>query len=139
MLAIFHGDCICDLCVNRNESSERFPLAFDIALWCNCRYQKHVHSIHGIRYTHQLNNRGSNVNLPQTTHQRASFTGVGGAKVENVSSEICRHPCEELVELLTEIQGLRIVTNSLLEDLERVVRQTYVHKYILFFKIHYNM
>lgn len=46
-----------------------------------------------------------------------------GAKVDNVSAEICRHPCEELIDLLTEIQGLRIVTNNLLEDLERVVRQ----------------
>lgn len=47
---------------------------------------------------------------------------MGGAEVDKVSSEICRHPCEELMELLTEIQGLRIVTSNLLEDLERVVR-----------------
>ena len=40
-----------------------------------------------------------------------------------MSSEMCRHPCEELVGLLTEIHGLRIVTSNLLDDLERVVRQ----------------
>ncbi|XP_068593022.1 thrombospondin-2-like [Cebidichthys violaceus] len=50
-------------------------------------------------------------------------SGVGGAKVDNVSSEVCRHPCEELVGLLTEIQGLRIVTSNLLEDLERVSKE----------------
>ncbi|TMS22109.1 hypothetical protein E3U43_012374, partial [Larimichthys crocea] len=50
----------------------------------------------------------------------AMCAGVGGAKVDNVSSEICRHPCEDLMGLLTEIQGLRIVTSNLLEDLERV-------------------
>uniref|UniRef100_A0A8C9ZEU7 Thrombospondin 2b n=1 Tax=Sander lucioperca TaxID=283035 RepID=A0A8C9ZEU7_SANLU len=34
-------------------------------------------------------------------------------KVDNVSSEVCRYPCEDLVGLLTEIQGLRIVTSNL--------------------------
>ncbi|XP_068438976.1 thrombospondin-2-like [Clinocottus analis] len=53
----------------------------------------------------------------------AVCAGVGGAKVDNVSSEVCRHPCEELVGLLTEIQGLRIVTSNLLEDLERVSKE----------------
>uniref|UniRef100_A0AAQ6AKF2 Thrombospondin 2b n=1 Tax=Amphiprion ocellaris TaxID=80972 RepID=A0AAQ6AKF2_AMPOC len=53
----------------------------------------------------------------------AVCAGVGGAKVDNVSSEICRHPCEELMGLLTEIYGLRVVTSSLLEDLERVLKE----------------
>lgn len=57
----------------------------------------------------------------------ASPTVVGGAKVDNVSSEVCHHPCEELVDLLTEIQGLRIVTGNLLEDLDRVVRHIHAH------------
>nr|XP_046233654.1 thrombospondin-2-like isoform X2 [Scatophagus argus] len=52
----------------------------------------------------------------------AVCAGVSGAKVDNVS-EICRHPCEELVDLLTEIHGLRIVTNSLLDDLEKVSKE----------------
>lgn len=60
------------------------------------------------------------------THTCACSTGVGGAKVDNASSEVCRHPCEELLVLLTEIHGLRIVTSNLLEDLERVVRQARV-------------
>lgn len=50
-----------------------------------------------------------------------------GAKVENVSSKICHRPCEDLVVLLTEINSLRMVTNNLLDDLDRVVRHTYVH------------
>ncbi|XP_044194009.1 thrombospondin-2-like [Thunnus albacares] len=53
----------------------------------------------------------------------AVCTGVGGAEVDNKSPAVCRHPCEELVELLTEIHGLRIVTSSLLEDLERVSKE----------------
>ncbi|XP_078136081.1 thrombospondin-2-like [Sander vitreus] len=53
----------------------------------------------------------------------AVCAGVGGAKVDNVSSEVCRYPCEDLVGLLTEIQGLRIVTSNLLEDLERVSKE----------------
>ncbi|KAM8730454.1 thrombospondin-2-like [Acanthopagrus schlegelii] len=53
----------------------------------------------------------------------AVCAGVGGAKVDNASSEVCRHPCEELLGLLTEIHGLRIVTSNLLEDLERVSRE----------------
>ena len=55
-------------------------------------------------------------------HTCDSVTGVGGEKVENVSFEICRHPCDEVTGLITEIQDLRIVTNNLLEDLDRVVR-----------------
>ncbi|XP_034425869.1 thrombospondin-2-like [Hippoglossus hippoglossus] len=51
------------------------------------------------------------------------YAGVGGAKVNNVSSQICRHPCEEVVGVLTEIHGLRIVTGNLLEDLERVTKE----------------
>ncbi|XP_047464832.1 thrombospondin-2-like isoform X2 [Mugil cephalus] len=49
--------------------------------------------------------------------------GVGGAKVSNVSAEVCHHPCDELMDLITEIHGLRIVTTNLLEDLERVTRE----------------
>ncbi|XP_065805514.1 thrombospondin-2-like isoform X1 [Labrus bergylta] len=56
-------------------------------------------------------------------HAAAVRAGVGGVKVENVSSQICRHPCDELVGLLTEIQGLRIVTSNLLEDLDRVSKE----------------
>lgn len=66
--------------------------------------------------------------ISSTDHPHfASATGVGGAKVDNMS-EICRYPCEDLVDLLTEIHGLRIVTNNLLEDLERVVR--YINAFI---------
>ncbi len=63
-------------------------------------------------------------NLEKTTHTCCFSTGVWGAKVDNVSSEICRHPCEEVLGLLTEIEGLRVATSNLLEDLERVVRHT---------------
>lgn len=42
----------------------------------------------------------------------------------NVStSQVCRQPCDKLVGVLTEIEGLRFVTGNLLEDLDRVVRQ----------------
>ncbi|XP_035468388.2 thrombospondin-2-like [Scophthalmus maximus] len=51
------------------------------------------------------------------------FFYAGGARVDNVSSPICRHPCEELGDLLTEIEGLRIVTSNLLGDLERVSKE----------------
>lgn len=46
LVAIFHGDCICDLCVNRNESAERFPLAFDSPPHssCVCRYHTRSHA-----------------------------------------------------------------------------------------------
>lgn len=64
----------------------------------------------------------SYLNLEKPTHTRASSTGVDGVKVSNLSSEICLHPCEDLFGLLTEIHGLRVVTNNLLEDLDRVVR-----------------
>lgn len=44
--------------------------------------------------------------------------------MHNVStSQVCRQPCDELVGVLTEIEGLRFVTGNLLEDLDRVVRQ----------------
>ncbi|XP_039894838.1 thrombospondin-2-like isoform X3 [Simochromis diagramma] len=49
--------------------------------------------------------------------------GVDGAKVSNLSSQICLHPCEDLFGLLTEIHGLRVVTNNLLEDLDRVSKE----------------
>ncbi|XP_024913795.1 suppressor protein SRP40-like, partial [Cynoglossus semilaevis] len=51
------------------------------------------------------------------------YAGVDGAKVENVSLEICQHPCKDLVNLLTEIHGLRFVTNNLLEDLEKISKE----------------
>ncbi|XP_053270331.1 thrombospondin-2 [Pleuronectes platessa] len=51
------------------------------------------------------------------------FLYAGSAKVDNVSSQTCRHPCEELVGVLTEIHGLRLVTGNLLEDLERVTKE----------------
>lgn len=40
VVPIFHAGCICDLCVNRNESAERFPPAFNIPLRSStvCRY-----------------------------------------------------------------------------------------------------
>lgn len=73
-------------------------------------------------------------NLAQTTYTCDSSAGVWGAKVDNVSSEICRHPCDELMGLLTEIHGLRIVTGNLLDDLEKVVRQ----KYMCMYHLHVN-
>lgn len=63
----------------------------------------------------------------QTTHTCTFSAGVGGGEVDNVPPKMCRHPCEELVELLTEIQGLRIVTSNLLDDLDRVVRHICAH------------
>uniref|UniRef100_UPI0037E8427D thrombospondin-2-like n=1 Tax=Semicossyphus pulcher TaxID=241346 RepID=UPI0037E8427D len=56
-------------------------------------------------------------------HAAAVRAGVSGTKGDNVSSQICRHPCDELVGLLTEIHGLRIVTSNLLEDLDRVSKE----------------
>ncbi|XP_014325859.1 thrombospondin-2-like isoform X1 [Xiphophorus maculatus] len=53
----------------------------------------------------------------------ALCAGVDGAKVYNGSAEMCHHPCDELLDLITEIHGLRIVTNNLLEDLERVSKE----------------
>lgn len=42
---IFHCDCVCDLCGNRNESTERFPLFFDTSVCGRClrRYHTHAH------------------------------------------------------------------------------------------------
>ncbi|MEQ2267549.1 hypothetical protein XENORESO_007469, partial [Xenotaenia resolanae] len=53
----------------------------------------------------------------------AVCAGVDGAKVLNGSGEMCHHPCDELLDLITEIHGLRIVTNNLLEELERVSKE----------------
>lgn len=141
LVAIFHGDCICDLCVNRNESAERFPLAFDSPprSSCVCRYHTRSHAcidtnskpafkyyVHIGFFTSFFLHKCKSSTDHTHTHTCACSTGVGGAKVDNASSEVCRHPCEELLVLLTEIHGLRIVTSNLLEDLERVVRQARV-------------
>lgn len=37
--------------------------------------------------------------------------------------QVCRQPCDDLVGVLTEIEGLRFVTGNLLEDLDRIVRK----------------
>uniref|UniRef100_A0AAV2LGT2 Thrombospondin-2-like n=1 Tax=Knipowitschia caucasica TaxID=637954 RepID=A0AAV2LGT2_KNICA len=49
-------------------------------------------------------------------HPRSQTQGVGGA-------EVCRQPCDDLLGLLTEIHGLRLVTNNLLDELERVAKE----------------
>ncbi|XP_072312538.1 thrombospondin-2-like [Eucyclogobius newberryi] len=46
----------------------------------------------------------------------AVCAGVAGAKV-------CRQPCDDLLGLFTEIHGLRLVTNGLLDDLDRVAKE----------------
>lgn len=40
IVTISTGDCICEFCVNRNDSAERFPRAFSIPLCSSyvCRY-----------------------------------------------------------------------------------------------------
>lgn len=134
IVPIFHGGCFCDLCVNRNESAERFPPAFNIPLRSNrvCRYHtssyicicsktefKQIWVVLLSLCFINATNSGKDY-----THTCACSAGVHAAKVDNASLEICRHPCEELVGVLTEIEGLRIVTSNLLEDLERVVRQS---------------
>lgn len=62
-------------------------------------------------------------NRAQSKCSRGFSAGVSGAKIyRNGSTEMCRHPCDELLDLISEIHGLRVVTNSLLGDLEKVVR-----------------
>lgn len=138
-VAVFHGDYTCDLCVNRNESAERFSLAYDTPLCSSCLYRYHrcafapaqmdTYKIAVFRYTVCMHTFRPSISLntdlsiqSDTDHTRVSSAGVGGAEVVNVSPKMCRHPCEELVEVLTEIHGLRIVTSNLLDDLDRVVR-----------------
>ncbi|CAL8380320.1 unnamed protein product [Gadus morhua 'NCC'] len=47
--------------------------------------------------------------------------GALGAEREAGARVTCRQPCEEFLGVLTEIQGLRLVTSNLLEDLQKVV------------------
>ena len=51
MVAIFHDDYIYDLCMNRNESAERFLLAFDVPL---CRYHKLLSHVYLLKNAHHL-------------------------------------------------------------------------------------
>lgn len=80
-----------------------------------CTGTRQAHSTPALKWVHP----GT---VQYFVHTCDSVTGVGGEKVENASFKICRHPCEELTGLITEIHDLRIVTNNLLEDLDRVVR-----------------
>ena len=50
------------------------------------------------------------------------LSGALGAEREAGARVTCRQPCEEFLGVLTEIQGLRLVTSNLLEDLQKVVR-----------------
>ncbi|XP_059893212.1 uncharacterized protein DDB_G0284459-like [Gadus macrocephalus] len=47
--------------------------------------------------------------------------GALGEEREAGARVTCRQPCEEFLGVLTEIQGLRLVTSNLLEDLQKVV------------------
>lgn len=116
-----------DLYPSRNESTERFLLAFDIPLR---RYHNLLSYVHIIYLLSDSHTNSFSIHLPVDLMQKhnpclpcVSATGVDGAKVENVSLEICQHPCKDLVNLMTEIHGLRFVTNNLLEDLEKIVSQ----------------
>lgn len=51
IVAILHGSCICDLCVNRNGSTEMFPLAFDNPLCSRCLLRYHT-CVQSITHTH---------------------------------------------------------------------------------------
>lgn len=106
--------------MNRNESAERFPPAFNIPLRSSpvCRY--HSSSRTPICSKTRLKRLARQ---RQNTHKLVRCS-AGAAKVENAStSQVCRQPCEDLAGVLTEIEGLRFVTGNLLEDLDRVVRQ----------------
>ncbi|KAM6951035.1 thrombospondin-2-like [Aplochiton taeniatus] len=48
---------------------------------------------------------------------------AAGAKTGGLSSVKCHHSCEELVAVLTELHGLRIVTKNLLSDLQRATEE----------------
>nr|XP_061807746.1 thrombospondin-2-like [Nerophis lumbriciformis] len=53
----------------------------------------------------------------------AVYAGAHNANVVNVTSTVCRHPCQELVQLHADIRDMRLVTGNLLEELDRVVRE----------------
>ncbi|XP_061667105.1 thrombospondin-2-like [Syngnathoides biaculeatus] len=61
--------------------------------------------------------------IPPYRAQTRRSAGVCGADVANVTSAVCRHPCQELVQLLADITDMRLVTGNLLEDLDRVLNE----------------
>ncbi|XP_061911358.1 thrombospondin-2-like isoform X2 [Entelurus aequoreus] len=53
----------------------------------------------------------------------AAAAGVCGAGLANVTSAVCRHSCEDAVQMFAEIHDMRLITGNLLEDLDRVLKE----------------